>query len=76
MKKRTNTGLPLTTEETCKVNLILNFDDKTYFMKCDIGQGIHTNHLPLRTASETSIRAKFVDAKMMDFQKHLAIANI
>jgi hypothetical protein len=75
MKKRTNTGRPLTTDETCKVNLIIDFDNKTYFMKCGIGQGIHTNHLPL-TASEMAIRAKFVDAKMMDFQKQLAIANI
>ena len=75
MKKRTATSRPLTTQDTCKVHLILGFDEKTYFMKCGIGQGTHTNHVSL-TASESTVRAKFIDENMMLFQKELAIANI
>jgi hypothetical protein len=75
MKKRTATSRPLTAEETCKVHLILDYDDKTYFMKCGIGQGTHTKHVPM-TAVEMAIRAKFIDDEMINYQKELAIANI
>lgn len=75
MKRRSNTSRPLNMVETCKVNLILGYDDKTYFMICGQGHGTHTYHLPL-SASESAIRAKFVGEEMRDFQKELAIANI
>ena len=75
MRRRSNTSRPLTTDETCKVNLSLGYDEKSFFMTCGQGQGTHKYHLPL-SASEIAIRAKFVDEKMMDFQKELAIANI
>jgi hypothetical protein len=75
MKKRTATSRPLSAEETCKVHLILDYDDKTYFMKCGIGQGTHTKHVPM-TVAEMAIRAKFIDEEMQNYQKELAISNI
>jgi hypothetical protein len=75
MKKRTNTSRPLNGEDVCKVTIHVDYDDKTFFIKCGVGQGTHTKHLPL-ASSEMAVRAKFVDDRMKDFQKNMAIANV
>lgn len=75
MKKRRDTSKALNGDDTCKVNIYVDFDDKTYFIKCGFGQGLHTKHLPL-AASEMAVRAKFVDDEMKDFQKKMAFANV
>jgi MULE transposase domain len=75
MKKRTATNRPLSAEGTCKVHLILDYDHQTFFLKCGIGQGTHMNHMPMN-AAEMTIRAKFIDEEMINYQKELAIANI
>jgi MULE transposase domain len=75
MKRRRNTSRAKTITETCNVNLILGYDEKTYFMRCGHGTGIHKHHLPV-SHSDIAVRAKFVDESMIAFQKQLAIANI
>lgn len=75
MKRRTVTNRPLFADKTCKVHLILEYDCETYFFRCGVGQGTHTNHMRM-DAAEMSIRSKFSDEKMVDYQKELAIANI
>ena len=75
MKRRTDTPRPLNADGTCKVKIHLNYDDKTYFIKCGVGEGTHTKHLPL-ASSEMAVRAKFVDDTMKDFQRKMAVANV
>ncbi len=59
----------------CKVHFILEFDKHTFFIKCGIGEGVHTKH-PAKDKTERSTRARFVDKGMMVYQKELAVANI
>jgi hypothetical protein len=70
MKKRTTTSRPLPAEETFKVHLILDYDDK-----CGIGQGTHTKHVPM-TVAEMVVRVKLIDEEIQKYQNEIAIAYI
>ena len=75
MKKRTVTGRPMPGEVTCKVNMILEHDHQTFFLRCGVGHGIHVNHAQM-DADEITMPSRFINESMMDYQKELAIANI
>jgi hypothetical protein len=45
------------------------------FFRCGIGKGTHTNHVQMNDA-EITIRAKYINEEMTNYQKELAVANI
>ena len=75
IKRRTVTSRHMPGEVACKVNMILEHDHQTFFLRCGVGHGIHVNHTRM-DADEITIHSRFINEPMMDYQKELAIANI